>query len=420
MQRDILAAAVAAVTMAFAAWPAAADTYGNQPGFTSDYAAQGIPLGGFRLFPTADLSADWDDNVFKTEAPIINSFYFIERPELRIASQWSRHELDFYGGTEAFEYTNTPSENIINYNVGGNGRLDIFQGIDLIADASYQVLHELRTDPDINEVPGFAKDPNLYNRTKADAAFEYHPYHFSFSLGGSYQVFDYGPTRLIGGGEFPNRDRNFSEYDVTANAGYEFSPGYAVFIKGNYDSRSFTEMVNRNGTDENSNGFEVDGGVDMLVTNLITGSAYVGYLDQTYQASTGNVAGLDFGAALNWTPDPLWTVNLAASHVINNSVVTGAVHSAIAEDDEDVKLKVDYAILAYLIAEGNLEYLNTRFAKELPSRTDNYLDAGIGLKYILNRYMAVRLGYNFEDRSSNLAGNNFTDNQVELALYLQD
>jgi len=418
---DLVAIALAATALVSVTPLAHADVYyGEQPNLTSDYAAQGIPFGGFRIFPTVDLTADYDDNVFKVESPLVDSFYFIQRPEVRIASQWSRHELDIYGGSETFEYTNTPSENITNYNAGGNGRLDVFQGLDLIADGSFQVLHELRTDPDINEVPGFPKDPNLYNRTKADAALEYHPYHFSFSLGGSFERLDYGPTRLIGGGLFPNNDRNFDEWDITGNAGYEFSPGYAVFIRGSYDSRIFDLEFNRNGIDEASTGFTVDAGIDMLVTNLITGSAYLGYLEQNYKAPFGNVNGLDFGAQLVWTPDPLWTINLNASHVINNSVVSGTVAPAVAENDEDVKLKVDYAILKYLFLEGNFEYLNTEFAKAIPSRTDNYIDAGIGLKYILNRYMAIRGAYNFETRNSNQPGNNFNDNQFELALYLQD
>src|SRR5689334_21605002 len=73
------------------------------------YPPKGMPLGGFRLFPTLDLLGVYDDNVYKTPDPTIGSFYFVEKPELRLASQWGRHELDLYGGVEIFEYTHTTS-----------------------------------------------------------------------------------------------------------------------------------------------------------------------------------------------------------------------------------------------------------------------------------------------------------------------
>src|SRR5215472_9394483 len=204
------------------------------------YAAKGMPISSFRLFPTLDLTASWDDNVFKTDgsaaAPKVDSPYFIERPELRFESQWGRHELDVYGGTELFQYTSTESENITNWNGGGKGRIDVYNGIDITADASYQVLHEPRTNPNLQDLAGFAIHPTRYHRTKADAALNYHPYHFSFSVGGAYEHLDYVPTPITNVPTVPgcpvgpicdsdNHDRDRVEYDGFAKAGYEFSPG---------------------------------------------------------------------------------------------------------------------------------------------------------------------------------------------------
>lgn len=401
------------------------------PSGESDYAPKGMPVGGFRIFPTIDILGLFDDNVFKTPDHDISSFYFDERPEVRIASQWTRHELDIYGGGEFFQYTRTPSENIDNANVGFNGRLDIYNGIDLIADGSFQVLHEPRSNPDLQGLPGFARTPTQYQRSKADAALEYHPYHFSFSVGGSFERLDYNRTPLVGGGFFPGTYRNSDEWDGFVNAGYEFSPGYAVFVRGNYDSRGYDDHLDCSfvafpvplscptGTPgavhRASNGYSVDAGVDAQVTDLIVGSIYAGYLQQDYHDPTlKNISGFDFGSKLVWTPDPLWTVKLDAQHIVNNTLLVGAS----SENDQSVRLTVDLQTLPNLVLEGYLGYLNSDFAPN--TRRDNYYDAGISAKYLLNRYMALKAGYLFEDRESNTHAFRFTDNQFEIALLLQE
>ncbi len=52
------------------------------------------------------------------------------------------------------------------------------------------------------------------------------------------------------------------------------------------------------------------------------------------------------------------------------------------------------------------------------TRTDNYPGAGVGVKYLMNRYMSANLNYNYSDRSSNFPGINYTDNMISLGLSL--
>jgi hypothetical protein len=280
------------------------------------------------------------------------------------------------------------------------------------------VLHEPRTDPDLLQVPGFPAKPNLYKRGLIDWAFEYHPYHFSLIAGGSFQRLDYSPTLLVGLPSFHNGDRNSNQITGYVSGGYEFSPGYAAFVKVTYDDRTFDRKFNRNGVEENSSGFSIDAGLDTRVTNLITGNVYVGYLEQNYPNHEGNVTGVDFGASLKWTPDELWLVTVDASHTVQNTVVG----TAVAEDDSQIKVTADWTVRPYLVIEGQGYYLHSDFSQT--TRTDNYYGFGLSAKYILNEYMAVKAGYNLESRTSNVAilgaKQDFTDNQVSLALLLQE
>ena len=403
------------------------------------YPPKGMPVGGFRLFPTMDILGVYDDNVFKTPSPTIGSFYFVERPELRLASQWGRHELDLYAGTELFEYTHTTSENQTNWNVGGNGRYDIYTGVDFVGDGSFQILHEPRTSPDLQALPEFPAQPTMYARTKLDAAVEYHPYHFSLAVGGGFERLDYSPTKLVQppGCVDPlicppvqdNSDRNRDDWTGFAKAGYEFSPGYAVFVRANYDTRGFDLFLDTRdpgaiggGIHRASNGWSVDAGLDMEVTHLIVGKVYGGYLEQHYHDPNlpANLTGFDFGANLTWTPTALWTVKLDAAHVVNDTTVF-VPGPAAAENDQQVELTVGYFPLPYLDVELKGGYLNSDFSGT--TRTDNYFNAGASAKYILNEYAAIKVAYVYEHRDSSGNGGsdlNFADNEFTIGLVLQE
>ncbi len=224
----------------------------------------------------------------------------------------------------------------------------------------------------------------------------------------------------VGGGLFSNKDRNSDLYTGWVSAGYEFSPGYAAFVKATYNARTFDVTTNRLGIDETSNGYAIDAGLDMRVTNLITGNIYVGYLQQNYKGALGSVSGADFGAQLKWTPGEEWLVTVDASHTLNNTVVAGST-----EDNSQIKVTADLTVRPYLVLEGQAYYLNSNFSNAVPKRQDNYYGLGLSAKYILNDYMALKAGYNFEQRTSNsvlILGHkqDFTDNQFQLALLLQE
>jgi hypothetical protein len=117
----------------------------------------------------------------------------------------------------------------------------------------------------------------------------------------------------------------------------------------------------------------------------------------------------------------LWVVKLEAAHIVNDTTLNSS-----SEDDQKVVLNVDWFLREYLVLQGKIGYLNANFAHHLPTpRRDTYVDAGAGIKYIMNEWMALRLGYDFEHRDSNAVGlptgdQGFDDNQVSLTLQLQE
>jgi hypothetical protein len=373
-----------------------------------EYDAKGIPLGGFRLFPSLDASANYDDNVLRTPTAT-SDWFFEEAPSLRLQSQWGRHFLEVYGGLDNYNYASLSRLNLTDWTVGSDGRLDISRAVDLNAAASYGEYHEQLSSP--NTV-GFQKSPNRYDKTHAEATGRFQPNRLGFSIGGSFDRYDWLNTPEIGGGTLFNTDRNEDDYQGFAKVNYDFSPGYSGYIKGLYDSRQFDLPIDRTGVDRASHGYRVDAGVNLQITHLVAGEIFVGYLDQQFKAPLKDISGVDYGVNLDWFATPVLTVHLNGAHQINDVVLV----NTSASDDKLIKLSADYEFRRNIIFTGYVSYTDSKLTGT--TRDDNYPGAGIGMKYLLNEYMSANLNYNYSERSSNFPGIGYTDDTVSIGLSL--
>ena len=223
-------------------------------------------------------------------------------------------------------------------------------------------------------------------------------------------------TPAIGGGTLFNTDRNEDEYQAYGKVFYDFSPGYSGFLKASYDGRHFDHQFDRSGDDRSSHGYHFDAGLDMQITHLVTGEVFVGYLDQHFAQNVPhplkNVSGLDYGVQLDWFASPRLTFHLNGSRLLQD-VVLANVSTA---DNKSIKFSGDYEFRPNVIVQGYVSYAGVNYVGS--TRTDDYPGAGIGVKYLLNRYVSANLNYNYSERSANVPAVNFTDDMISLGLTL--
>jgi hypothetical protein len=375
-----------------------------------EYDAKGIPMGGFRLFPSLIASANYDDNLFKTPVAT-DGWFFEEVATARLQSQWGRHFLEFYGGVDNYNYSKFSRLDLTDWNIGSDGRLDISRAMRLNAAGSYGEYHEPLNSP--NTV-GFQASPNRYDKGHADLSLSYQPNRLGFGFGGSYDRYDWQNTPLIGPppGTLVNKDRNESEYQAYARVSYDFSPGYSMFVKGLWDDRQFDQFLDRSGLHRSNNGYRLDAGLDLQISHLVSGEIYVGYLDQKFAAPLTDVSGVDYGVNLNWYASPVFTVHLNGAHDISNTTLAGIS----ASDDKSVNLSADYELRRNIILQGFVGYTNSKFVGS--TRKDDLPSAGISMHYLMNRYASVDAGYTYSKRSSNVAGADYKDNLFRVGLTL--
>jgi hypothetical protein len=390
--------------------PAPAGSFVSQA-FVDPYTAKGVPLGGFRLFPTMEAVGNYDDNVFLSALDPKSDFFARETPQLMLHSDWSRHEFDIYGAGSFYQYSAFPGQDHVDWNAGADGRLDIYQGLALSGNGSYAEEHLANSSPD---QPITVKSPTAFTIAQSGATLAYNPYHFGFNFGGQFNRYIYEPSKLIGGGTSDNSDRNQDLYTAFAKASYEVSPGYAVFAEANGNLNQYDERVDRSGLDRDNEGYNADLGVDMLVTNLIRGQAFAGYLDQHFKGAFRPQTGLNFGANVDWYATSLWTFHLVASRTLTGTTLS----QASTEDDKQVQVSADYRLTSYITVNGSATYLDAGF--DGSPRNDQYLTGRILLTYHLNPWFSVNLSDTFQTRNSTVNGQNFNDDTAMLGLKFQE
>ena len=373
-----------------------------------EYDPIGVPLGAFRAFPTVTLNAAYDDNVLRTDSNPQHDYLIAMTPGVYLRSEWVRHYLAARASATRYRYSRLSSESRTEWNAAVGGRLDILTGFNLTGAASYDSTFEDRESRDQSLV-GAAR-PTPYSLSGARAAVSYNPFRLGVQLGFEYERYDYGNTSLTGGGEQNNDDRDRDAYYMYTTAVYEFSPGYGVFVRPSFEKRVYDLDTGR-AAGRDAEGYKLDGGVSFLLTRLITGEAYLGYINYDVEGTNfTDLSGMNFGARLLWYPSELITVHLNASRTPNATTITGAS----VGDDNYVEVGADYEVLRNVILQGNVAYRDSRFPGI--TRRDQDFDALLGLRYLMNRYLTANLSVARSTRTSTATDVGFVDHIVLVGL----
>lgn len=374
-----------------------------------EYDAIGLPLGAFRAYPTVSLNAAYDSNVLRTDSNAQHDYIISMTPGVILRSEWVRHYLAARASATRYRYSRLSSENRTEWNAAVAGRLDILTGFNLTGAASYEATFENRESRDQIQV-GAAK-PTPYSTTRTRAALSYNPFRLGVQVGFEHQRDDYGNTVLASsGGERNNDDRDRNDYSVYTTAVYEFSPGYGVFVRPSYQKRVYDLDTGR-AAGRDAEGYRIDGGLNFLVTRLITGEAYLGYIKYDVERPDfSDLSGVNFGARLLWYPSELITVHLNASRTPNATTIDGAS----VGDDHYVEAGADYEVLRNVILQGSLAYRDSRFPGI--TRRDNDFGALLGVRYLVNQYLRADLSVTRRTRSSNETNVGFVDHILFLGL----
>jgi hypothetical protein len=375
-----------------------------------DYDAKGVPLGAFRLFPTLDLRFNTSNNVFQTETANEGDVNLEVAPAFKLASEWSQHAVEVFARLNAFRYADHSSENLTDWAVGADGRLDIQRGSAAFAGVSHARSHEGRSSPNS---PGNIAEPVRFSQFHAHGSVAIQPNRLRASLGGEFDRYSYDATPLNGGGFLSNRDRDRDEYRLRARVSLEVSEGYLAFFEAGHDERLFDTAVDRTGVNRDSSGSSVNGGVEFKLVEFLQGEVFVGYLDRQFGAPLQDFSGLNYGSTLKWSPTPLTTVHLSAARVLSETTVAG---SSVIEDDT-FGIGVDHELRRNVILQANVTHTDSSFVGI--ARDDSHIGGRVGATYLIDDNLSATAGYEHRERDSSAPGEDFSEDKFDVGLRFQ-
>ncbi|MEI9995405.1 MAG: outer membrane beta-barrel protein [Rhizomicrobium sp.] len=366
----------------------------------------GIHLGGFMLYPSLDLSGQYNDNVFAVDTGAKSDVSWDVHPALRLESTWTHYLVVLKAEYDLRRFDTLTQENTDNYLFGGETKFDLGSDTQFDATSEYARLSEL---PGNTNVTTNAAKPTNYFRWNNAADIKHVFDRLQVDIGGAYTTLRFQNTPAVGGGTLFEVDRNRDVASAYLDLGYQFSPGYQVFARANWNQRDYELAVFKF---RNSTGYQADAGVRVQLSHLVDGQAYVGYLQQDYKAPLTNIGGVDYGAQLHWSATRLTDVTLDVHRSIEETDQVGATgyFATVAS------LDVSHALTRSVTLNANVAYTNNDYHGVV--RNEDIYTAGFGIDYHFRPQIHLVADYQYNTRDSNVPGTNYSQNIVEAHLRL--
>jgi hypothetical protein len=367
-----------------------------------EYDPLGIRAGSFLIFPELGITGFYSDNVGFDEDDEQSDFVTEIEPSVTFASQWSRHLLQLEAGSDIAIHADESDEDFQDFFALGNGRVDVSRQTNVVANAQARLAHEGRDDP---EDAGNDELTDIY-QFGGGLAVNHQINRLGFTLGGDVlrSVFD----------DDAEEDRNANVYDLLLRTSYEVSPRFDMFVEGRYNVEDRDDNVDDNGIERDTDGYEARLGASVDLTAVLFGEAFAGYRVQRFEEDAfDDETGISFGVDLNWNPTLLTSIGFSGQRDFRPTDEGGAASNFRT----DFGITVDHEVLRNVIINGEARYQNDDFRGD--DREDDSFLVGGGVTVWLNRNLSLNAGYDYSERDSNEAGQDFTVNQFSIGLTLR-
>ncbi len=371
----------------------------------------GMPAGGFRLYPSVEVTENYVDNIFAENTDEADDLITILKPEVTARSNWNRHALNFRAGSSIGRYADNSDEDYEDYQLGVNGEIEIQRSSHLFLAVRYARHHIERDSP--NDDNGL--EPTIFDVASASAAFDYRINRVTVRLETGVEQRDYDDVNGISG-EINNDDRDRDIVSGAVRLSYELYPHNSAFIRLSAAQTAYDERLDDNGVNRSSEAYQVDIGSDFRFSGILFGAFFIGALNRDFDSSSlDSIEAVSAGGVLTWVPTGLTTVNLTLYRETRETIV--GTSSGILSTRAG--LEVDHELLRNLLLSADARVQRDDFKGN--AREDDYLGFGLAATYMMNRHLYLSLAYDYEDRESNIAGGveDFKENRIAVTLRLQ-
>ena len=376
----------------------------------------GWRMGSFRAKPEVALAAGYNDNIAATETDPQEGMVYQGDVRLDLKSDWGRHELSagLYAPTVHYEDAWTATDAVAHV----DGRLDVTRGLSINGGVLYGRRHEPYSFlPDGVQL----EEPIGYDNGRAYIGFAQTLNRLRFAARADYAVYDYDDGTLTNGTPYETDDRDMTELGFSVRADYAASELVSFFVTGATNDRDRDLDPPDVLVNEDSNGYEVLGGVNFDLTRLMRGEVAVGYFSQSYddpaiEETTGTAA----RGLVEWYPDELVTITVGAERRVEEAPVEEASTTGAATFvGTDFSVGADYEFRRNIILGLTTRYSEDEY--DQIDRNDRRLNIYAAAEYEMNRYTALtlRVGHETQESEGVDQGRNYDANFATIGVRLR-
>jgi hypothetical protein len=373
------------------------------------YDALGIRAGSFILYPSLETTVGYSTNATGSAGGAESGFGSVT-PELRIQSDWARHEttLTLRGSYE--DFTEDSIDEQPTASVEGTARLDLAEGWEANLAAGYNYTTQSVSDP--NFPAGVDQPPGVHGLTSsAELRGGMGRNVFEFETDLSRTIYEDGTS---GGAEVDQGDRTNTEIGGRLRYGFAVSPVLMPFVEGEAARRIYDRKVDNGGIERSAWIYGIRGGIAYRSDPVLSGEVAVGYaIADVDDPALSSIEALTFDGSLVWSPTELTTVTFSGSTEVNPGTdpsSSGSVLYAAAVD-------VAYLCRENVTIDALANVSHERF--EGTGQEDTTYQLGLGATWRLNRSVHLTGGYIHEWLDSSDSTRDYQSDSVRLTLRLQ-
>ena len=376
----------------------------QQPG----YEPIGVRKGAWMFNPSLTAGAIYDSNVFSSNTQKRSDIIGIVEPALRARTLWDRHGLDLKIGAQSALYGDNSSLNQTSYGIRGTGWIDVTRDLAILS--SFQASHLNEGVGGISS-PANAITPTPYDLLSGDLTVRRQFNRLAVSIGGGVDSYNFGPARAQNGTVISQDARDGQIYSLHGRTDYAFSPNLGWFASAEFNQRDLRGTATQS---LQSHGYRVLSGVNVALTNVVTGEFGAGYVRQRFDDfSIGTIEGPAYRALLTWRPTRTIDVNLKAEQIVtqtSETTATGVIANA-------VQLGVDYEFRRNIVLSVAGSYEDDKFHGQ--PRNDKVATFESRVTYLPNRFGTISLFHKFIQRNSNIPIYTYDKHQVGINVTAQ-
>ena len=381
---------------------------------TDPYAAVGLRLGSFNLFPSIQQELGWTSNGESTDDGNSSAF---SQTTLRTTfqSDWSVHELRGDISLDYQAFFDDETDNLPAANAAADLRIDVNREITARFGLAYLLATETPTSENLSLPAGFVLTGRpIINDLQTYAEIARNVGRLSTSLRATLTRTTFGDIETVSSGSVSQSDRNNYLLLATARAAYEYSPTLSPFFQVSAGGRIHDVEVDRNGNRRNSRVFEVQTGVAVDLGEKLNGSLGLGYRAEIFDDPTLNTLQSPLiNATIKWSPERFTTISATLASSLARSIIAdengSVVHSATVTATRDIR--PNFSVNARAFASFT--------DVDMGDREDLFLQAEVGAEWRLNRTVALTARAGVERAISSEVGSGFEAATVRAGIRIQ-